>query len=81
MPGGAFYAFPNIARLFGIRFGNKMIKDSLDFCSFLLEEAQVAVVPGKAFGTDDFVRFSFATSMQNIKDGIEKIKKAIGKLV
>ena len=81
MPGGAFYAFPNIAGLFGMRLGNKMIKDSLDFCSFLLEEAQVAVVPGKAFGTDDFVRFSFATSMQNIKNGIEKIKKAIGKLV
>jgi aspartate aminotransferase len=80
MPEGAFYAFPNVSKLFGMRFGNKIIKDSLDFCSFLLDEVHVAVVPGDSFGAEGFVRFSYATGMEKIQIGIERVKKAIDKL-
>jgi len=67
-PGGAFYAFPNIKRL-GV--------DSLEFCEILLREASVAAVPGSGFGPygEGHVRFSYATSMENIKEAIERVKK------
>jgi aspartate aminotransferase len=67
-PGGAFYAFPNIKRL-GV--------DSLEFCEILLREAGVAAVPGSGFGPygEGHVRFSYATSMENIKEAIERVKK------
>ena len=51
--------------------------NSFDLANLLLEEAHVAVVPGAAFGDDDFIRISYATSMENIKNGIEKIKEVL----
>ncbi len=80
LPGGAFYVFPNISKLFGMRYQDKVIENSIDFCSFLLDEARVAAVPGKAFGSDHFIRLSFATSMKNIEIGIGRIKDAINQL-
>jgi len=80
LPEGAFYAFPDVSKLFGMRYQNKVIENSIDFCSFLLDEARVAVVPGKAFGSDHFIRLSFATSMKNIEIGIGRIKEAINQL-
>ncbi|MFC1514939.1 pyridoxal phosphate-dependent aminotransferase [Candidatus Omnitrophota bacterium] len=71
MPQGAFYAFVNISRTG---------KGSLDFCQALLEKQKVAVVPGIAFGSDDFVRLSYATSMENIKNGLDRIEKFIKRL-
>ncbi|HLG24958.1 MAG TPA: pyridoxal phosphate-dependent aminotransferase [Candidatus Nanoarchaeia archaeon] len=65
-PEGAFYAFPSIK-------STKL--DSTKFCSKLLDEALVAVVPGNAFGSDDFVRLSYATSMQEIEKGMDRIEK------
>lgn len=80
MPEGAFYIFPNVSKLFRKRAGAKVIKDSIDFCSFILGEAQVALVPGGAFGADNFVRLSYATCMENLERGIERIKQVIYEL-
>src|SRR5207302_3585305 len=68
-PGGAFYAYPNISTAFG-RSG---IKDSVDFSAKLLEKVHVAVTPGEAFGTNDHVRMSYATSMEQLDKGIKRI--------
>jgi aspartate aminotransferase len=80
LPGGAFYAFPDVSKLFGVRYQDKIIGDSIEFCSFLLDEARVAAVPGKAFGSDHFIRLSFATSMKNIEIGMGRIKEALNQL-
>jgi aspartate aminotransferase len=79
-PQGAFYVFPNISGYFGKAFNGKVIKDSLDFTEFILDEAKVAVVPGVAFGSDDHVRISFATSMDDIIKGMERITETVKKL-
>ena len=80
MPSGAFYAFPNTSRIYGRRFGDKKISSSGDLALYLLEEAKVALVHGEAFGDDDYVRLSYATSMDDIRRGIERIREAIGSL-
>jgi aspartate aminotransferase len=79
-PQGAFYVFPNISGYFGKEYDGKVIKDSLDFTEFILDEAKVAVVPGVAFGSDDHVRISYATSMDDIVKGMERITEAVKKL-
>ncbi len=79
-PQGAFYAFPNISSFFGKRYDGKEIKSSMSFTEFLLDEAKVAVVPGDSFGSDDHVRISFATSMENIVKGMDRIEEAVKKL-
>ena len=75
-PDGAFYVFPEVRRFFG-RSG---IHDSQSFATYLLDEARVAVVPGSAFGADDYVRISYATSMERIREGIKRLTAALGKL-
>jgi len=79
-PQGAFYAFPNVSGFYGKRFNGKEINSSMTFTEFLLDEAKVAVVPGDSFGSDDHVRISFATSMENIVKGMDRIEEAVGKL-
>jgi aspartate aminotransferase len=79
-PKGAFYVFPNFSTFFGKTFNGKAINNSVDLADYFLDEAKVASVPGAAFGADDFVRFSFATSMEIIKDGMGRIKKALNNL-
>ena len=79
-PRGAFYLFPNISEILGRSFNGKKIRNSLDLTDFLLREARVAVVPGVAFGADNYIRLSYATSMDNIIKGIERLKKAVSKL-
>jgi aspartate aminotransferase len=76
-PTGAFYAFPNVGSLYGRRFNGKEINSSLDLAMYLLEDAHVALVHGDAFGDDNFIRISYATSMENIRKGFERIKKAL----
>ena len=80
MPSGAFYAFPNVSKLYGSKYGDRVITDSVGFCAYILDETQVALVPGLAFGADDFVRISYATSMEKIKTGMGRIKLALEKL-
>ena len=80
MPEGAFYAFPNTSGIYGKRFGDRTINSSSDLALYLLEEAKVAVVHGAAFGDDNYIRLSYATSLEDIGRGVERIKEAIGKL-
>jgi len=80
MPKGAFYAFPNITGLFGKKWGDRTISNSSDVTDLILEEAKVAVVAGSAFGNDNYIRFSYATSMANIEKGMDRIQEALKKL-
>lgn len=80
MPTGAFYAFPNTAKLYGKRFGDRKIASSGDLALYLLEEANVALVHGEAFGDDNYIRLSYAASLEDIRRGVERIRNAIGKL-
>jgi aspartate aminotransferase len=80
MPVGAFYAFPNVARLYGKSIQGKTMKNSSDFAAYLLEEAKVALVSGDAFGADPYIRLSYATSMENIQKGLDRIEKAVNAL-
>lgn len=79
-PVGAFYAFPNVSAHFGKKFNDTPIGNSLDLSTYLLEQAKVALVPGSAFGDDRYVRLSYATSMENIKKGLDRIEEALGHL-
>jgi aspartate aminotransferase len=76
MPAGAFYVYPNV--------GAYMKKNGVADCKVLvdrlLEEAHVAVVPGPGFGTDEHVRLSYATSMENIEEGLQRMKKFFSEL-
>ncbi len=80
MPVGAFYAFPNMSALFGKKHNDTTIQNSLELSTYFLEHAKVATVPGSAFGDDKFVRLSYATSMDNIKKGLDKVEKALKEL-
>jgi aspartate aminotransferase len=80
-PTGAFYAFPNVSALYGRTVGGQRINNSLDIAIYLLEDANVALVHGEAFGDDNYIRISYATSMENIKKGLERIKEALSRLV
>jgi len=79
-PDGAFYIFPNISKLYGTRFGDKIINDEMDVVNYMLDELYIAVVSGKAFHYPDHIRVVFATSMENIKEGLNRIETAINKL-
>jgi aspartate aminotransferase len=80
MPVGAFYAFPDVSRLFGKSVNGKTIKGSADLATYLLEDAQVALVSGDAFGAEAYIRLSYATSMENIQKGLDRIEKAFARL-
>ena len=73
-PNGAFYAFPNISGLLGKSYKGKKIKDSVSLAGLLLEEAKIAAVPGAGFGNDNCLRFSYATSMNNITKGMDRLE-------
>jgi len=79
-PVGAFYAFPNVSSCYGKNFNGRPVSSSLDLSSYLLEQAGVALVPGVAFGDDRYIRLSYATSMENIKKGLDRIEDALSKL-
>ena len=76
-PQGAFYVMVNFTKVLGKTINGKVINSSLDFANLLLEDGNVAVVPGVAFGDDKYVRLSYATSMENIKNGLQRIKEIV----
>ncbi len=76
-PAGAFYLYVNIEKTFGKTYGGKIIKGSLDFADYLLDSQKVAVIPGIGFGTDQYIRLSYATSLENIKEGLDRILAAV----
>lgn len=76
--GGAFYAFPDVRPVIAALHQKSIIKEATDVAlsEYLLEQAGVAIVPGSAFGSDGYIRLSFATSMENLKNAISRISKA-----
>ena len=76
--GGAFYAFPDVRPVIAALHQKNIIKEATDVAlsEYLLEQAGVAIVPGSAFGSDGYIRLSFATSMENLKNAISRISKA-----
>ncbi len=80
LPKGAFYMFPNVSPYFGCKYNGKTIENSMDFCSFLLQEAGVAFVPGEAFGSSRNVRISYATSMENLRETISRLTRVLDQL-
>ncbi len=79
-PDGAFYVFPKVDAYFGKSFGTEMIKDADDLCMYLLNVANVSTVTGRAFGSPDCIRLSFANSLEKIEEAYKRIKKALGEL-
>lgn len=80
MPEGAFYVFPDVSQLLGKKYNGQTIKDSFLLTELLLTEARVAVVPGAVFGDDNHLRLSYATSMENIAEGMDRIGEFIKKI-
>jgi aspartate aminotransferase len=80
MPTGAFYAFPNVSGLFGRRHAAGTIASASDLATYLLQEARVTVVPGEPFGSDRHIRLSYATSLEAITRGLDRIEAAVRKL-
>lgn len=77
-PDGAFYIFPNVSGLFGKKTPQgQALKTSADFCNYLLEQHKVAVVSGEGFGAEGYMRLSYATSMEKIKKGLDRIEEAV----
>lgn len=76
-PKGAYYIFPRVSSFYGKTINGYLIKDSLDFCNYLLEEALVSTVPGIAFGMDDHIRISYASSEEELKEAASRITKVL----
>jgi aspartate aminotransferase len=79
-PGGAFYLFPEVSSYFGKKHGDVVIKDAKDLCMYLLNVGHVALTPGGAFGAPNYIRLSYATSEDIIKEAVSRISKALGDL-
>ena len=80
VPQGALYVFPEVSYYFGKSYNGRTINNASDISMYLLEEAHVALVPGAAFGDDNYIRFSYATSEANLKEALKRMKEALAKL-
>ncbi len=81
VPQGAFYVMPDISNFIGRSHNGKVMKDADDLTFFLLEEARVAMVSGSAFGAENCIRISYATSDERITEAVRRIKEALAKLI
>lgn len=79
-PDGAFYVYPEVSELFGKSHNGKKVDNATDLSMYLLEEAHVALVPGAAFGDDNYIRFSYATSEDKLTEALRRIRAAVEKL-
>ena len=79
-PGGAFYIMMNISEILNKSIDGNNVEDSFSFADNLLEFKKVAVIPGVAFGADDYIRLSYANSLENIKKGLSRIEEFINEL-
>ena len=79
-PSGAFYIMVNVSAYLNTTFKDQTINNSLDFSKVLLEEEKVAVIPGSGFGLDNYIRLSYATSMDIIENGIDRISTFLSKI-
>ncbi|HBY57596.1 MAG TPA: aspartate aminotransferase [Candidatus Atribacteria bacterium] len=78
-PSGAFYAFPNVSKILkkGIEYNGKKIDNSFDLSNFILQEAEVALIPGSAFEAEGYLRLSYAASLEDIKEGLSRIENIL----
>jgi aspartate aminotransferase len=76
-PDGAFYVFPEVSAYYGKSINGKTISNSNDLCLYLLEEAHIATVPGEAFGDENCIRISFATSDEKLVEAMKRMKNAL----
>lgn len=78
-PSGAFYAFPNVSKILekGVKYNGKRIINSFDLADFILKEAEVALIPGSAFEAEGYLRLSYATSMEDVKEGLNRIENIL----
>lgn len=79
-PQGAFYLFPEVSSYFGKKYGDKIINNAADLAMYLLEEGHVATVDGEAFCLPGYIRLSYATSDDNIREAMKRIADALAKL-
>ena len=80
VPQGAFYVYPEISFFIGKKFEKHTINNGTDLVAFLLDVAHVALVPGEAFGDDNYIRFSYATSEDKLTEALKRMKEALAKL-
>jgi aspartate aminotransferase len=78
-PSGAFYAFPNVSKILekGVKYNGKRIINSFYLADFILKEAEVALIPGSAFEAEGYLRLSYATSMEDVKEGLDRIENIL----
>jgi aspartate aminotransferase len=81
VPGGAFYLFPEVSALFGHSFNGHHVNDANDLCMYFLNECHVAMVPGDAFGAPEYIRLSYATSDDNLKEAARRVRVGVEKLL
>jgi aspartate aminotransferase len=79
-PQGAFYVYPEISYYFGKKYNNYEIHNGTDLTMYLLDEGHLALVPGAAFGEDNYVRFSYATSEENLREALKRMKESLARL-
>jgi aspartate/methionine/tyrosine aminotransferase len=77
-PEGAFYAYPKMTGLLGREIGGATANSTLELAAVILEEAEVAFVPGEAFGTPGYARFSFALADDDLAEGLHRIQELVG---
>ena len=80
VPDGAFYMYPEVSYYFGKKYKSHVINNATDLTLFLLEDGHLALVPGAAFGEDKYIRFSYATSEDNLKEALKRLKDSLAKL-
>ncbi|MGE5559876.1 MAG: pyridoxal phosphate-dependent aminotransferase [Chloroflexota bacterium] len=80
LPDGAFYLFPNVSGLLGKTIGGERVTDSDRLCEIILEQGRVACVGGSGFGAPNNIRFSYATSMEKIKEGMDRLEKLLSQV-
>jgi aspartate aminotransferase len=76
-PGGAFYVFPDISAHLGRKLGGEVVNTSVQMELYLIEQALIATVAGGPFGTEGYIRLSFACSMDEIKEGVKRLANAL----
>jgi aspartate aminotransferase len=78
-PSGAFYAFPNVSKILekGVKYNGKRIINSFGLADFILKEVEVALIPGSAFEAEGYLRLSYATSMEDVKEGLNRIENIL----
>jgi len=80
IPQGAFYLFPEASYYFGKTDGERTIENAMDLCMYILEKGHVATVPGDAFGSPNYIRFSYATSDDQLREALKRMKKLLDEL-